>query len=414
MLGESEHPESTTPEPPIRKFTPWEAIRQRPGMYIGSTDELGLYQLVYEILNNSVGEIIAGHGDRVEVVIRADNAIMVRDNGPGIPVETPPGEQKPILELVMTELGAADRLKLGQDKLFLRWGGGMATVVNALSEWAQIEVRRDGQIYRQEYHTGIPTGPVALVSGAPTDWGTTTTFRPDPTIFPMTEYDYDVLAQHSRELCYLTRGLTITVRDERPGQEREVSSCFKYGIQTWVQLLNLEYLNPYYMRLRAPFYVEAVVGTSHIEVALQYNGSSIGRVLTFANNDNMTQGGTLLTGFQAGLLNAINSYARAHNMLPEDVDKLTSADIREGLTAIISIKLPNPLCNNPFWIRLDNPEVYGQVKDVVSAGLNQFFAEHPDAADIIVKGCATNAKARAARTFLRRKARHDRELQRES
>lgn len=398
MPAENDSLEAALPQPPVRKLTPWEAIRKRPGMYIGSTDEQGLYQMVYEILNNSVEEVSAGRGDRVEVVIQPNNTIMVRDNGPGIPIEIPPGEQKAALELVMTDLEASKRLNLGQHKLVVRWGG-MTTTVNTLAEWARVEVCRDGQRYAQEYRQGIPTGPVARLDGVPTGWNTTTIFRPDPTIFTTpAEYDYDVLDQRARELCYLTRGLTITVRDERPGQEREVTHCFPQGILTWVRLMNLEHLKQHYAPMYEPFYVEATTGTTHIEVALQYNTQyilwSTERVLTFANNDNMVAGGTHLTGFYAGLLEAITTYAHTHNLLPGDVDKLALADVCEGLTAIISVKLPNPVCHRSFWISLDNPEVHDQVKDVVNIGLNQFFDEHPEDTGKIIKECARSAHVR--------------------
>jgi DNA gyrase subunit B len=278
----------------------------------------------------------------------------------------------------------------------------MATFVNTLSEWARVEVCRDGQRYAQEYRQGIPTGPVARLAGAPTGWGTTTIFRPDHTIFTVPpEYDYDVLDQRARELCYLTQGLTITVRDERPGQERAVTHCFPQGILTWVRLLNLEQMRQHYAPMHEPFHTDVTVGTNRIEVALQYNPRWVnwptGRVLTFANNDVMAVGGTPLTGFYAGLLEAINTYAHAHDLLPATVGKLLLADVGEGLIAIVSVKLPNPVCHNSFGNQIDNPEIHEEVREVVTTGLSQFFADHPEDTHRLLKECVSSARARIAR-----------------
>ncbi len=372
------------------KITPWEGIRLRPGLYIGSTDQRGLHQMVYEIVDNSVDEAVAGYADHIDIVLRPDGAVMVRDNGRGIPVD--PETQQPLLEFVMaTWSQGRNKLNLYNYKISSAlWGVG-AVVVNRLSAWARVEVRRDGQVYAQEYQEGNPTGPVAVVALDPEGRGTTTIFKPDPTIFETAKYDYDTLAQYFRAICYLTQGLTITFADQRADQEREETFYFEHGIRTWVQHLNRDH-----RVLHAPFYVKRIIDQTVIEVVLQYNDTFTERILGFANSIETVDRGTHLTGFQAALTYTLNTYARKNGFLEETDDNLMAEDVHAGLTAIVSVKLTDPLFVSALKDTLGNPEVRGQVQTVVGEGLHQFLTENPAAAQAILAHCQEAARVRVA------------------
>jgi DNA gyrase subunit B len=368
-----------------------EAVRRRPGMYIGSTDSRGLHHLVYEIVDNSVDEAIAGYCDWIDIAIRADGSVWVKDNGRGIPVDRHIKTGKSALELIMTVLHAGGKFGGGGYKVSGGLHGVGASVVNALSEWVVVDVRKDGVVYRQTYRRGIPEAPVEAISETtPDDHGTTTTFLADSTIFPSLDYDYDTLLQRFRETAYLTRGLGVRFIDERA--DREMSFYFDGGIVSYVRHLNRnkQAVHP------KPFYVNREVGDSLVEVALQYNAGYAESTHTFANNINTVDGGTHLTGFKAALTRTINDYARRNGFLKETDENLSGEDVREGLTAIISVKLPEPQFEGQTKGRLGNADVAGQVQSVVNDSLAAYLNENPAIARRIVEKCVFASRAREA------------------
>ncbi|HEY1297217.1 MAG TPA: DNA topoisomerase (ATP-hydrolyzing) subunit B [Chloroflexota bacterium] len=370
------------------------AVRRRPGMYIGNTDVYGLHHMVYELVDNSVDEALAGHNDRIEVTIHADSSVTVSDNGRGIPVDLQPQMQKSALEVVMTVLHAGGKFGGGGYKVSSGLHGVGASVVNALSEWMRVEVRKDGSLYMQEYVEGVPVDSVQRVSDTEAPNGTTITFMADRSIFATTDYNYDTLAQRFREMAYLTKGLSITLIDERPGpgDEREWTFYFEGGIVSFVRHLNLS-REPLHSR---PFYVERRVRDVAIEVALQYNDSFAESVYTFANNINTIDGGTHLSGFRSALTRSLNDYARKVGMLKDSDPNLSGDDVREGLTAVISVKVLDPQFESQTKNKLNNTEVGPAVQTVVNAGLDQFLSENPTDGRRIIEKCLTAARAREA------------------
>jgi DNA gyrase subunit B len=370
------------------------AVRRRPGMYIGNTDLYGLHHMVYELVDNSVDEALAGHNDRIGVTIHADSSVTVSDNGRGIPVDLQPQMQKSALEVVMTVLHAGGKFGGGGYKVSSGLHGVGASVVNALSEWMRVEVRKDGGVYLQEYVEGVPLDPVRRVSDTLAPNGTTITFMADRSIFATTDYNYDTLAQRFREMAYLTKGLSITLIDERPGpgDEREWTFYFEGGIVSFVRHLNLS-REPLHAR---PFYVERRVRDVAIEVALQYNDSFAESVYTFANNINTIDGGTHLSGFRSALTRSLNDYARKVGMLKDSDPNLSGDDVREGLTAVISVKVLDPQFESQTKNKLNNTEVGPAVQTVVNAGLDQFLSENPTDGRRIIDKCLTAARAREA------------------
>ncbi|HEX7104292.1 MAG TPA: DNA topoisomerase (ATP-hydrolyzing) subunit B [Nitrolancea sp.] len=368
-----------------------EAVRRRPGMYIGSTDSRGLHHLVYEIVDNSVDEAIAGYCDQIDVAIRTDGAVWVKDNGRGIPVDRHEKAGKSALEVIMTVLHAGGKFGGGGYKVSGGLHGVGASVVNALSEWVTVDVRKDGVIYRQTYQRGVPDGPVEPIGETtPDDHGTTTTFMADSSIFSSLDYDYDILLQRFRETAYLTRGLAIRFRDERV--DREMSFFFDGGIVSYVRHLNRnkQAIHP------KPFYVSREVSDSLVEVAMQYNAGFAESTHTFANNINTVDGGTHLTGFKAALTRTINDYARKNGFLKETDENLSGEDVREGLTAIVSVKLPEPQFEGQTKGKLGNAEVAGQVQTVVNDSLSAYLNENPSIARRIVEKCVYASRAREA------------------
>jgi DNA gyrase subunit B len=369
------------------------AVRKRPGMYIGNTDVYGLHHMVYELVDNSVDEALAGHCDRIEVVIHPDSSVTVSDNGRGIPVDMQPQMHKSALEVVMTILHAGGKFGGGGYKVSSGLHGVGASVVNALSEWLRAEVRKDGGLYRQEYMEGIPLDPVERIGDTSEANGTTITFMADRSIFTSLDYSFDTLAQRFREMCYLTKGLTITLIDQRPGadDEREVTYYFEGGIVSFVRHLNLSRVP-----LHKAFYVDRRVGEARIEVALQYNDSFAESVYTFANNINTVDGGTHLSGFRSALTRSLNEYARKSGFIKDTDPNLSGDDVREGLTAIISVKVLDPQFESQTKNKLNNAEVGPAVQTVVNAGLDQFLAENPTDGRRIIEKCLTAARAREA------------------
>ena len=370
------------------------AVRRRPGMYIGNTDVYGLHHMVYELVDNSVDEALAGHCDRIQVTIHADSSVTVSDNGRGIPVDLQPQLKKSALEVVMTVLHAGGKFGGGGYKVSSGLHGVGASVVNALSEWMRVEVRKDGGLYVQEYMEGVPLDPVKRVSDTIEPNGTTVTFMADRSIFTTVDYSFDTLAQRFREMAYLTKGLSITLVDERPGvgNEREWTFYFEGGIVSFVRHLNLSRV-PLHAR---PFYVERRVGETSVEVALQYNDSFAESVYTFANNVNTVDGGTHLSGFRSALTRSLNDYARKAGILKDTDANLTGDDVREGLTAVVSVKVLDPQFESQTKNKLNNAEVGPAVQSVVNAGLDQFLSENPTDGRRIIEKCLTAARAREA------------------
>ncbi len=368
-----------------------EAVRRRPGMYIGSTDVRGLHHLVFEVVDNAIDEALAGACDRIDVTINPDNIVTVVDNGRGIPIDAHKQTGKSALEVVMTKLHAGAKFGQGGYKVASGLHGVGVSAVNALSEWFEATVRRDGQVYRQKYARGIPKTKVKVVGKYPKGErsGTIQRFYPDKQIFKEIDYKFDVLAQRFREMAFLTRGLTIAFRDERDG--RTMTFYFEGGITSFVR-----YLNKNRNVLHTPFMVSRQVNGSQIEAAIQYTDAYGESVYTFANNINTVDGGTHLTGFRSAITRTLNDYARKSNILKENDPNLTGDDVREGLTAIVSVKLEEPQFESQTKAKLGNAEIKTQVESVVTESFGGFLEEHPREAKEIIQKCITNARAREA------------------
>ncbi len=366
-----------------------EAVRRRPGMYIGSTDQRGLHHLVYEITYNSIDEAMAGFCTNIWVTFCRDNTIKVEDNGRGIPVDIHPSTKLTALETVMTVLHAG--AKFGGHTYVVSGGlhGVGASVVNALSSWLTASVRRDGKQYQQEYKKGIPSGAVEEV-GKASDTGTTITFLPDKAIFGEAKCDFNTVSEHLRELAYLNKGLEICIRDERKDEER--TFYFEGGITGFVRHLNRNRV----VRHRLPIYIFKTVNGTIVEAALQYNDGFSESSFSFANCVNTIDGGTHLTGFRSALTRVLNDYARKNKFLKEDDANLIGEDVREGLTAIISVKLAEPQFEGQTKGKLGNPETKSHVESAVGEGLALYFEEHPDDAKRIMEKCLLAAKGREA------------------
>lgn len=377
-----------------------EAVRKRPSMYIGSTGERGLHHLVYEVVDNSIDEAMAGYCDQINITLRTDGAVVTEDNGTGIPVDIHPKEKVSALQVVMTKLHAGG--KFGGEHYQVSGGlhGVGVSVVNALSLWLEVEVRRNGKIYYQKYERGKPQAEVKVI-GETKGTGTTVTFKPDPEIFEICEFDLDTLVHRFRELAFLTRGLRITIKDERV--DKELSYHYEGGIVSFVEHLN---------KTKTPLskeiiYIQKKVEDNLVEVAIQYNDGYVENVYSFANNINTQEGGSHLSGFRAALTRSINDYGRKQNLIKENENNLAGDDVREGLTAIISIKLRFPQFEGQTKTKLGNSEVKGIVESVVYEGITEFMGENPSIAKAIVEKClmASRARdaARKARELTRRK-----------
>ena len=366
-----------------------EAVRRRPGMYIGSTDQRGLHHLVYEITYNSIDEAMAGSCSKITVALQEDNSVKVEDDGRGIPVEIHPATGLSALETVMTTLHAG--AKFGGQTYQVSGGlhGVGASVVNALSSWLRVSVRRDGKVHQQEYRQGIPQGDVSVV-GEASNTGTTTVFLADEEIFGKAGYDYNTLSERFREMAYLNKGLEICLKDER--KDRELTFYFEGGITSFVRHLN----RGRGVRHRQPIYISKAVNDSVVEVALQYNDGFSESVYSFANCVNTADGGSHLSGFRAALTRVFNDYARKNKYLKEDEPNLTGDDAREGLTAVISVKIREPQFEGQTKGKLGNPEVKGVVESVMAEGLSLYCEEHPDDMKKIMDKCLLAAKAREA------------------
>lgn len=365
------------------------AVRLRPGMYIGGTDRHGLHQLLYEIVYNSIDEAMAGYCDQIEVTIYEDNSVTVTDNGRGIPTETIPGQDITALEAVMTRLHAGAKFSNYVYGVSSGLHGVGASVVNALSSWLKAEVKRQGKIYRHEYHQGIPQGDIEIAGDAQ-DTGTSITYLADKEIFENIDYDFDLACQRLRELAYLNKGVEIALKDERNNQEK--AFYFDGGIASFIRRLNRNraVIHPY------PIYISAMIDSTIIEAALQYNDSFTESLLSFANCVNTRDGGSHLTGFRSALTRVFNDYARSTKFLKDTDPNLSGEDVREGAAVIISVKLPQPQFEGQTKARLGNPEVKSQVESAVANGLSLYLEQHPSEAKAIIEKCLISAKAREA------------------
>jgi len=365
-----------------------EAVRRRPSMYIGSTDILGLHHLVYEVVDNSIDEAMAGYCSEIQVAIHSDGSVSVIDNGRGIPVDMHPQFNRSALEIVMTVLHAGGKFDHESYSVSGGLHGVGVSVVNALSQWMEVEVRRNGHIYWQRYERGNVASDVKVI-GESEHTGTAVSFKPDPSIFETVDLNFDTLSARLRELAFLNSGLKISIKDEAAGKE----NLFQYagGIVSFV-----EYLNKNKEVLHSPpiYFTRSKNGTQ-VEVALQYNNSYNENIFSYANNINTREGGTHLMGFRAALTKTVNEYARANKLLKNDA-KLGGEDLREGLVAIISVRLPDPQFEGQTKTRLGNSSIRGLIESMVTEGLAEYFEENPLAATTIVEKAAEALRAREA------------------
>lgn len=368
-----------------------EAVRRRPGMYIGTTGLRGLHHLVYEIVDNSIDEALAGFCKHIEVVIHKGNCISVIDDGRGMPVGIHPKMKKPTVEVIMTVLHAGGKFGGGGYKVSGGLHGVGASVVNALSEYCEVEVKREGHIWKQEYERGKVISdlkPIADDDGH----GTKVYFKPDKEIFPEIDFDYDTLAQRLRELAFLNKGIKITLSDTREEDGKKDEFFYEGGIKSFVSYLNRnkQKIHP------EPIYVEGIKENCMVEVALQYNDTYSENIFSFANNIDTVEGGTHLSGFKSALTRVLNDYARKYGFLKENDKNLSGDDTREGLTAVISVKLTEPQFEGQTKTKLGNTEIRGIVDTIVNDTVKSFLEENPAIGKIIIDKSLTASRAREA------------------
>ncbi len=375
-------------------------VRKRPGMYIGSTDYRGLHHLVWEIVDNSVDEALAGYCNRIEVHVDKDNVVTVSDDARGIPTDMHPGKQRPALEIVMTVLHAGGKFGGGGYKVSGGLHGVGASVVNALSSWLRVEVRRDGKLHQQEYHRGIPvydmtTRDMTAEENAEYPRGTRTVWLADDTIFDTLAYNFETMVQRFRETCFLTKGLTIRLVDDRI--DRELTFYFEGGVMSFVRHMN----RSRGVVQQKPFYVQRRQDEVEVEVAFQYTETYNDSIHAFANNINTVDGGTHVTGFRTALTRTINNFARKNNLLKEKDENFTGDDVRQGLTAIISVKLADPQFEGQTKGKLGNAIVKSAVETVVGDALANWLDENPNDARRIIEKCLTAARIREAQSKIK-------------
>ena len=368
-----------------------EAVRKRPAMYIGDVSARGLHHLVNEVVDNSIDEALAGYADFIEVIINKDETVTVEDNGRGIPVDMHPVEKRSALEVVMTVLHAGGKF----DKNTYKVSGGLhgvgVSVVNALSEWLKVEVKRDGKVYFQEYRQGQPLKPVKEIGKVKkNETGTKTTFMPDKEIFKVTSFKFDTLAERMRELAYLNKNISIKIKDTRNGGQEETYH-FKGGLIEFVK-----YLDETRECLHKTVYIEGEKDNTPIEVAFQYNSSYNDNIFSYVNNINTIEGGTHLVGFKTALTRTFNSYASKNNLIKEGKISLTGDDFREGLTAVISIKVAEPQFEGQTKTKLGNSETKSAVETLVGEKLSEYLEENPSVGKKIIEKCLRAAEAREA------------------
>ncbi|MGB9803828.1 ATP-binding protein, partial [Desulfofundulus sp.] len=364
-----------------------EAVRRRPGMYIGSTGPRGLHHLVYEVVDNSIDEAMAGFCDRIEVIVHKDNSVTVIDNGRGIPVDIHPKTGLPAVETVLTMLHAGGKFGGTVYKVSGGLHGVGVSVVNALSEWLEVEIRRDGHVYHQRYERGKAVTPLKTIGTAQTT-GTKVSFKPDPEIFEELVFNHETLNQRLRELSFLNRGIKIIFRDERTNQE--IVYQHDGGLRDFVGYLNK---NKEVLHDR-PIYISGERDNVQVEVALQYTEGYVESLFSYVNNIHTVDGGTHEAGFKSALTRVVNDYGKKYNLLKNGTTTLTGEDIREGLTAVISVKVPEPQFEGQTKTKLGNSEVRGIVDTVVADGLATFLEENPGVARKILEKAITAARAR--------------------
>jgi len=365
-----------------------EAVRRRPAMYIGDTATRGLHHLVYEVVDNSIDEALAGVCDKIEVAIHPDNSVSVSDNGRGIPVDMHKTEKKPAVEVVLTTLHAGGKFDHAAYKVSGGLHGVGVSCVNALSEWLEVEVKRDGQIYHQRYEKGRTVSKLTVIGKAKST-GTKVTFKADKEIFKNIEYSYDILSQRLRELAFLNKGLEVLLKDER--QEKETFFKFSGGIVSFVEYLN-QNKNPLHNKV---VYFEKENEGIYLEAALQYNDGYSDNLFSFANNINTIDGGTHLSGFTSAITRALNQHAKNKNLLKNEIT-ISGEDTREGLTAVISVKISNPQFEGQTKTKLGNSEAEGLTASAVFDSLSSFFEENPSVANKIVDKVIMASRARDA------------------
>jgi DNA gyrase subunit B len=380
-----------------------EGVRKRPAMYIGSTDARGLHHLVYEVVDNSIDEALAGFCDTIAVTLGKDGSVTIEDNGRGIPVGMHPHEGKPALEVVLTKLHAGGKFGGGGYRVSGGLHGVGLSVVNALSEKLEVWVKLDGDVHYQGYTRGVPDAPLSVI-GEATGTGTTIRFVPDATIFETVTYSYESLASRLREFAFLSAGVKLVLKDERGDEYREAVFEYEGGIRSFVEYIN---------RAKDPvhpdvIYVAKDLDKVTVEAAIQYNDGYGENMLCFANYVNTTEGGTHLSGFRSALTRSINDYARKSGLLKENDDNLTGDDVREGITAVLSVKLEDPQFEGQTKTKLGNSEMRGITDSVLSEGLATYFEENPASSRAIVDKCVSAARAREAarkaRELTRRKS----------
>ncbi|MEM2933859.1 MAG: DNA topoisomerase (ATP-hydrolyzing) subunit B [Methanocellales archaeon] len=382
-----------------------EGVRKRPSMYIGSLDSKGLHHLVYEVVDNSIDEALAGFCSSIDLIINKDNSITVCDNGRGIPAEVIEKYNKSAIEVVMTMLHAGGKFDHESYKVAGGLHGVGVSVVNALSKWLEVEVKRDGKIYFQRYERGIPKTEVKII-GEARESGTKITFKPDNTIFPEINFDFELLSKRMRELAFLNRGLKITIQDQRDGGKQEIYQ-YEGGIKSFVEYLNTG-KTPLHEEI---IYFEKKKDEIELEIAMQYNDSYVENIYAFANNINTTEGGTHLIGFKAALTRVVNDYARKNGLLKEKEELLTGEDIREGLTAVLSLKLMNPQFEGQTKTKLVNSELKGILETIIGEELANYFEENPAIATKIIEKSILAARAREAARKARELARRKESLE---
>lgn len=385
----------------IQVLTGLEPVRLRPGMYIGSTGSKGLHHLVYEVVDNSIDEALAGVCDTIFISINEDNSITVSDNGSGIPVETHPQTGKSTVETVLTILHAGGKFNNGAYKVSGGLHGVGVSVVNALSEYLKVRVKRDGKIYEQEFSRGVPTTKLKII-GDSEETGTTILFKPDKEIFDEVEFDHETLEFRFREMAFLNKGIKIILEDKRENKKQEFH--FEGGIKAFV-----EYINKNKTKIQENImYFDAEKANSTVELAMQYTDSYSENIFTFANNINTQEGGTHLSGFKSAVTRAINDYARRHGILKEKDDNFQGNDVREGLTAVLSVKLMEPQFEGQTKTKLGNSEMRGIVDTLVSESMDRFLEENPKDAKIIIdkalKASHAREAARKARELSRKRS----------
>lgn len=402
-MSDNTHIDSSYDESQIQVLEGLEAVRKRPGMYIGSTSTKGLHHLIYEIVANSIDEALADRCDKIEIIVHRDKSVTIIDNGSGIPVGIHPKMGIPTLEVVHTILHAGGKFGSGAYSVSGGLHGVGASVVNALSERMEVTVCRDGHIYRQKYSRGKPVTPVEVI-GDTDEHGTTTNFKPDPEIFDDTEFDFDAMVTRYREMAFLNGGVMIRLVDERPEEKIVKELHYEGGISSFVEYLNK---NKDVVHDNV-IYIEGKKGTNIAEIALQYNTGYNETVFSYANNIATSEGGTHLTGFRAAITKVLNDYARKLGFLKENDKNLMGEDVREGITAIISVKLLDPQFEGQTKTKLGNSEIRGFVENIVTEKLSIFMEENPNIAKMILEKSLTAARAREAarkaRDLTRRKS----------